>query len=91
MKNFILKRPILFSIILSLVIFLGGSVAGIILGLVVMGRAMAGQNCDPGDVCDGGAMVAGAIWTLSFWASAVLAIIAGISTYVVIKLKTRIH
>ncbi len=87
MKNFILKRPFLTSVIAFSVIFLGGIIAGIILGLVAMGYS---EPCQVNDVCDGGAMAAGAIWSLSFIASLVLAVIVSLLLYLFIKFKTRV-
>jgi hypothetical protein len=52
--------------------------------------AISTTHCEgPHDLCDGGAMAAGFMWYLSAIASAFLAVLAGISTYLLIWLKTR--
>jgi TctA family transporter len=87
MKNFTLKHPAIFSFIIFLIIFIGGSIAGIIFGILMM------EECKPkslSDPCDGGAMAAVFIWTLSFMASLILGFVAGISTFLFLKFKSKL-
>ncbi len=88
MKNLALKYPLIFSLIIFLIIFIGGSLAGIVYGISITGDCKPRRPLDP---CHEGAMAAGFIWTLSFMASLILGFIAGISTFVFLKLKSRLR
>lgn len=81
MKGFFLGRPGFTSFLVFLIVFFGGSLFGIILGLF----AMSGPCESP---CDGGAMAAGFIWSLSFTASLILGMISGCITGIILK-KSR--
>ncbi len=81
MKKFALKYPFTASLITFFVIFIGGSLAGIIFGLLIM----AMNPCKPissSDPCDGAAMAAGMIWSLSFIVSFILGIVVSGSMFV---------
>ena len=88
MKNFALKYPFAASFITFLIIFIGGSLAGIILGILIMVRNPC-EPTSPSDPCDGSAMAAGMIWSLSFTASFILGIIGGIAMFVFLLVKIR--
>ncbi|MEJ7861479.1 MAG: hypothetical protein WKF90_07565 [Pyrinomonadaceae bacterium] len=87
MKNFAIKHPAIFSFIICLIIFVGGSLAGIIFGISIMEEC---KPISPSDPCDGGAMAAGFIWTLAFMASLILGFVAGISTFLFLKFKSKL-
>ncbi len=87
-KERILNNPFLFGFSIFLLIFLGGSLAGFILGMIVMVRNPCSRG-GPSDPCDGAAMAAGFIWILAFEASLVLGIMVGIVSSVVLKLKQK--
>ncbi len=78
MKSRILNHPFITGIVAFLLIFLGGSVAGIILGMFVM--ATSGPNG-----AHGGAMAAGMIWSLAFTATLIAGIVLGFVTTVALK------
>lgn len=86
MKKFARKSPLAFSFILFLILLIGGSIAGIILGLIVISGGC--NSSDPHDICDGPAMAAGFIWTISLYSSLFLGFIVSILTYISLKLKT---
>ena len=77
--------PIKFGLLVFGLIFGLGSVAGIVLGILIIGTA----NCQPGDICDGPAMAAGAIWSVSFCGSFFLGGIIGLFSFVVLRRKTK--
>ncbi len=88
MKNFALKYPFAASLLTFFIIFIGGSVVGIILGILIMVM----NPCKPisaSDPCDGSAMAAGAIWSLSFMASFILGIIVGVAMFVFLLMKIK--
>lgn len=81
MKDFLTMRPSLTSLFVFVLIFIGGSISGFILGL----WAMSGPCESP---CDGGAMAASFIWSLSFTASFILGVISAGVTWLVLR-KSR--
>jgi hypothetical protein len=81
MKKFALKYPLTASLITFFIIFIGGSIAGIILGLLTMAMNPC-EPTSPSDPCDGSAMAAGMIWSLSFIVSFILGIIVSGSMFV---------
>jgi hypothetical protein len=88
MKSFTPKHTAIFSFIVFLIIFVGGSIAGIIIGILMM------EECkpkSPSDPCDGGAMAVVFIWTLSFMASLMLGFVADISTILFLKFKPKLN
>lgn len=86
MKNFAFKYPFAASIIIFLIIFIGGNIAGIVFGFLMIGDCKPISQSDP---CDGGAMAAMAIWYLAFIGSRILEILAGISSFVILLVKIR--
>lgn len=86
MKKFALKYPFAASLIVFLAIFIGGTLAGIVLGVLIIGDC---KPISPSDPCDGGAMAAMAIWYLAFMGSLILGILVGISTFIILLLKIR--
>jgi hypothetical protein len=88
MKKFALKHPLATSFITFLIIFIGGSVAGFIIGFLIMVMNPC-KPTSPSDPCDGSAMAAGMIWSLSFTASFILGIIGSIAMFVVLLMKIR--
>jgi hypothetical protein len=85
MKNLALNYPFATGFAIFLVIFIGGTIAGFILGIFIAGRPC--EPSSPSDPCDGNSMAAGFIWSLSFLASLIAGIIIGISSTVFLKLK----
>jgi len=88
MKSFALEHPFVSGIVIFALIFLIGSLAGIALGMIVMGS----QPCEQtalNDPCDGGAMAAGMIWSLSFSTSFIFGLIIGTLTYIGLKISNR--
>lgn len=81
----ILNNPLLFGLSVFLLIFLGGSLAGFILGMIAVSQPC--ERFSPSDPCDGGAMAAGMIWSLAFTASLVVGIVLGSAIVVIIKIK----
>ena len=85
MKRFALKNPLVFGLIIFLIIFVSGSGAGVLLGLLFMSY----NTCEPvniNDPCHGDAMAAGMIWSMSFTTSLVLALIVAASSYIGIRI-----
>jgi len=74
-----------FGLIVFGLIFFIGSLSGFILGMLFMFTA----TCQPGDVCDGPAMAAGALWFTSFWGSAILGLLLGSFSAFVLNRKTK--
>ncbi len=77
MKKLSLENPAIASLVTFFIIFIGGSFLGFILGLLIMWT----NTCEPksqSDPCDGAAMAAGMIWSLSFMGSLILGIIVGL-------------
>ncbi len=68
MKRYALRHPAVFGFLIFLIVFLGGSIAGILVGM----SAMA-EPCEA--PCDGGAMAASVIWPLSIAASLIMGLI----------------
>ena len=89
MKRFALENPFISGVIIFVIIFLIGSLAGIVLGMQVM----TSQPCQPGtssDPCDGAAMAAGIILIMAFAASFIFGLMTAASTYIVLsKFKDR--
>lgn len=88
MKNFALKYPFATSFITFLIIFIGGSIVGFIFGFLIMIMNPC-KPTSPSDPCDGSAMAAAAIWSVSFTASFILGIIGSIAMFVVLLVKIR--
>jgi hypothetical protein len=88
MKNFALRHPFVASLLVFLTIFVGGTVAIMICGILMIGEC---KPISPGDPCDGGALLLAALWMLVVPASLILGIIAGISTFVILirKIETK--
>jgi hypothetical protein len=86
MKNFALKYPFAASLIVFLTIFIGGTIASIILGVLMIGDC---KPTSPSDPCDGGAMAAAAIWYVGFMGSLIMSVLTSISTFVILILKIK--
>lgn len=86
MKNFLLNHPFISSLIVFLIVLLGGSLVGIVFGLLMMGECKPVSASDP---CDAGALAAAAIWSVSFVASFILGIVASILTSVIIMFMSK--
>ncbi len=89
MKNFALKHPFTASLIVFLAVFIGGTISGIILSFVFV--AVVEWRTPSALGGHGSYMAMGMIWSLSFTASLILGILAGISTFIISirKIKTK--
>ncbi len=87
MKDFALKYPFATGLIVFLAVFIGGTVAGIILSFVFLAIVEWKNPSSPG--AHGNYMAMGMIWSLAFTASFILGILAGISTFVFLILKIK--
>ncbi len=74
MERFLEKHPFAFGIIIFLIVSVGGSIGGILLGVFMLRQPCSPVS--PSDPCDGAAMLAVALWTLSIPASLIMGIIA---------------
>jgi hypothetical protein len=88
MKNFSLEHPAFFSFILFLTIFIGGSIAGAIFGVLMIGKCEPRSLADP---CDAGSMGATFLWIASFIASFIIGIISAIKTFFTLKVKAILN
>jgi hypothetical protein len=86
MKKFALKHPSVTALIAFLIVSIGGTLLGFIWGLSIMWRNPC-EPISPSDPCDGAAMAAGMIWSLTFAASIVL---GGIVSLIVFGILQRI-
>ncbi len=86
MKNFALKYPFAASLIVFFTVFIGGTIASIILGVLMIGDC---KPISPSDPCDGGAMAAAAMWYVGFMGSLIMGVLIGISTFVILILKIK--
>jgi hypothetical protein len=80
MKRFALEHPFVSGMVIFVLIFLGGSLAGIVLGMLVMASHPC-EHVTPNDPCDGAAMAAGMIWSLSSSASFIFGLVIAVTTY----------
>ena len=83
-KGFLLGRPVLTSFLVFLIVLIGGSLCGFILGIWAMARETG--PCE--SPCDGAAMAAGFIWSLSFTVSLILGLISSGITWIILE-KSR--
>jgi hypothetical protein len=81
------NSPLLFGLVVFGSIFVVGTIAGLILGLVVLHTATCPNYL--GDPCDAGPMVAVAFWSVSPVCSAVIGLISGIFCLFVLRRKSR--
>ena len=79
------SSPVKLGLVVCGSIFLFGTSIGIIVGLLIIGSA----ECVPGDVCDGPAMAASALWFVSFWGSLILGLIVGSFSAFVLSRKEK--
>ena len=79
MKNLALKYPSLTVLLTFPIISIGGSLLGFISGLLIIWK----NPCS--DPCDGAAMAAVMIWSLSFKASIVIGGIGSVLVFVILQ------
>ena len=84
MKNFVLKYPFVASVIVFFTVFIGGTVAGLVLAELIFGCPLT----SPSDPCNRETMGTAIIWNLSIVLSLILGISAAIGIYVVLLRKS---
>ncbi len=88
MKKIIFEHPILTGFVVFLLVIIGGSISGMIAGILVI-TSDTSRPLSPNDPHDGAAMAAGMIFSLLVTASSVLSVFAGLSTILTLKLLLR--
>ena len=83
----IYDSPFKFGSVVFGLIFLLGSLLGLILGFLILLPGCQPQS--PSDPCDGPAMAAVAFWFIFFWGSLILGIVVGLFSAVVLICKRR--
>ena len=83
MRKLAFKYPIAFSVVVFLVVTALTTGVGVLLGLLLM------MNSGAQDPRHGGAMAAGAVWFLMFWAGVFFGIVSGIVTLVYLKVRSK--
>lgn len=85
MASFFVRHPFLSGVITFGIVFVGVALGAFLLGLWIMTSATCSQ--DPGDPCDGPAMLTMSIWMLAIPAAIVSAMVSGAIASVLLRHK----